>query len=47
MPKDLGDIVTEFKKSFVATIALTVADPTRTDASEVGVAASAKTLATE
>lgn len=47
VPKDLGDIVTEFKKSFVATIALTVADPTRTDASEVGVAASAKTLATE
>ncbi len=47
VPKDLGDIVTEFKKSFVATIALTVADPTHTDAGEVGDAASAKTLATE
>jgi F-type H+-transporting ATPase subunit alpha len=47
VPKDLGGIVAAFKQTFVATSALTTADPTRTDAGEVGDAASAKTLATE
>ena len=47
VPKDLGDIVAAFKKSFKVTTSSTSADPTKTDAGEVGDAASAKTLATE
>lgn len=47
VPSDLADIVVAFKASFVATSASTSVDPTRTDASEVGDAASTKTLATE
>ena len=47
VPKDLADIVASFKKSFKATTAGASADPTKTDAGEVGDAASAKTLATE
>ncbi|MHB1090504.1 MAG: F0F1 ATP synthase subunit alpha [Ilumatobacteraceae bacterium] len=47
VPKDLADIVVAFKTQLVATSASTLVDPTRTDAGEVGDAASAKTLATE
>jgi len=48
VPKDLGDIVAAFKKSFVVTpVGGASADPTRTSAGEVGEAASKKTLATE
>ena len=47
VPKDLGEIVVAFKKTFVATIATNPIDPTRTDAGEVGEALSDKTLATE
>jgi F-type H+-transporting ATPase subunit alpha len=47
VPKDLADIVAAFKTSFVVTSASVSVDPTRTDAGEVGDAASAKTLATE
>ncbi len=47
VPKDLADIVASFKQSFVVTNASVSVDPTRTDAGEVGDAASAKTLATE
>ena len=47
VPKDLASIVTAFKDAFRITSATASADPTRTDAGEVGDAASAKTLATE
>ena len=47
VPKDLADIVAAFKKSFKVTTSGASADPTKTDAGEVGDAASAKTLATE
>ena len=48
VPKDLGDIVAAFKKSFAPTpVAGTSADPTKTSAGEVGDATSKKTLATE
>ncbi len=47
VPKDLSDIVAAFKKSFKVTTNAASADPTKTDAGEVGDAASAKTLATE
>ena len=47
VPKDLADIVASFKKSFKVTTSGASADPTKTDAGEVGEAASAKTLATE
>jgi len=47
VPKDLASIVTAFKDAFRITSATASADPTRTDAGEVGIAASAKTLATE
>ena len=47
VPKDLASIVTAFKDAFRITSNTASADPTRTDAGEVGDAASAKTLATE
>jgi len=47
VPKDLASIVTAFKDAFRITSTTASADPTRTDAGEVGDAASAKTLATE
>jgi len=47
VPKDLADIVATFKKSFKVTTSTASADPTKTDAGEVGDAASSKTLATE
>ena len=47
VPKDLASIVTAFKDAFRITSTTATADPTRTDAGEVGDAASAKTLATE
>jgi F-type H+-transporting ATPase subunit alpha len=47
VPKDLASIVTAFKDAFRITSSTASADPTRTDAGEVGIAASAKTLATE
>jgi F-type H+-transporting ATPase subunit alpha len=47
VPKDLPQIVTAFKEAFKVTSTTASADPTRTDAGEVGEAASAKTLATE
>jgi F-type H+-transporting ATPase subunit alpha len=47
VPKDLASIVTAFKDAFRITSATASADPTRTDAGEVGDAASSKTLATE
>ena len=47
VPKDLAAIVTAFKEAFRPTSTTASADPTRTDAGEVGDAASAKTLATE
>jgi F-type H+-transporting ATPase subunit alpha len=47
VPKDLASIVTAFKDAFRTTSTTASADPTRTDAGEVGDAASAKTLATE
>jgi len=49
VPAELGDIIVEFKERFVAASAeaARVADPTATDASELGEAASRKTLATE
>jgi F-type H+-transporting ATPase subunit alpha len=47
VPKDLASIVTAFKDAFRITSTTASADLTRTDAGEVGDAASAKTLATE
>jgi F-type H+/Na+-transporting ATPase subunit alpha len=49
VPAELGDMIVEFKDRFVAAEAeaARTADPTATDASELGEAASNKTLATE
>jgi F-type H+/Na+-transporting ATPase subunit alpha len=49
IPAELDDIIAEFKEGFVAASAeaARIADPTATDASELGEAASTKTLATE
>jgi F-type H+-transporting ATPase subunit alpha len=48
VPGDLGDVVSEFKAQFRATSELGAsADPTATDAGELGEAHSPKTLATE
>jgi F-type H+/Na+-transporting ATPase subunit alpha len=49
VPAELGDVIIEFKERFVAASAeaARIADPTATDASELGEAASHKTLATE
>jgi F-type H+-transporting ATPase subunit alpha len=48
VPDALGDTVADFKSQFVAAdAAARAADPTATDADELGAAASAKTLATE
>ncbi len=48
VPAELGDLIAEFKATFVASSAATSpVDPTATDAGEVGDAESAKTLATE
>jgi F-type H+-transporting ATPase subunit alpha len=49
VPAELGDIIAEFKEQFLeaSAEAARIADPTATDASELGEAASNKTLATE
>jgi F-type H+-transporting ATPase subunit alpha len=48
VPKDLGDIITAFKKQFTpSSQGAAKADPTAVDAGELGDAASKKTLATE
>jgi F-type H+-transporting ATPase subunit alpha len=48
VPDELGDVVAEFKSQFLAAAAAArAADPTATDAGEVGEAQSTKTLATE
>ena len=49
VPAELGDVIVEFKERFVAADAeaARIADPTATDAAELGEAASNKTLATE
>jgi len=48
LPKELGDLVGQFAAAFAPTKAASAsADPTKTDAGEVGDAASKKTLATE
>jgi F-type H+-transporting ATPase subunit alpha len=49
VPAELGDMIVEFKERFVAADAeaARIADPTATDASELGAAESNKTLATE
>jgi F-type H+-transporting ATPase subunit alpha len=48
VPDELGDVIAAFKERFVASSAAALAaDPTATDADQVGEAASAKTLATE
>jgi F-type H+-transporting ATPase subunit alpha len=49
VPAELGDVIVEFKERFVAADAeaARIADPTATDAAELGEAASHKTLATE
>jgi F-type H+-transporting ATPase subunit alpha len=49
VPAELGDVIVEFKERFVAADAeaARLADPTATDAGELGEAASNKTLATE
>ena len=49
VPAELGDVIAEFKERFVAADAeaARVADPTATDAAELGEAESNKTLATE
>ena len=48
VPTELGDIINGFKEQFVAaTAAARAADPTASDAEEVGDARSNKTLATE
>ena len=49
VPKELADIIVEFKERFVAADAeaARIADPTTTTASELGAAESNKTLATE
>jgi F-type H+-transporting ATPase subunit alpha len=50
VPDALGDAIGAFKQEFVASIAAAArqaADPTATDADELGEAASRKTLATE
>ena len=49
VPAELGDVIDEFKERFVAANAeaARIADPTATDAAELGEAESHKTLATE
>ncbi|MBK5332454.1 MAG: F0F1 ATP synthase subunit alpha, partial [Ilumatobacteraceae bacterium] len=48
VPAELGDVIEEFKERFVAATAeARAADPTATDAAELGEAESNKTLATE
>jgi F-type H+/Na+-transporting ATPase subunit alpha len=48
VPEELGDVIGSFKERFVASSAAArAADPTATDAEQVGAAESAKTLATE
>ena len=48
LPKELGDLVGQFAAAFAPTKAASASvDPTKTDAGEVGDAASKKTLATE
>jgi F-type H+-transporting ATPase subunit alpha len=49
VPAELGDVIDEFKERFVAANAeaARIADPTATDAAELGEAQSNKTLATE
>jgi F-type H+/Na+-transporting ATPase subunit alpha len=49
VPAELGDVIVEFKERFVAADAeaARIADPTATDAAELGAAESNKTLATE
>jgi F-type H+-transporting ATPase subunit alpha len=47
VPDALGEIIDDFKTHFKATAADDAADPTATDADELGIAESAKTLATE
>jgi hypothetical protein len=48
VPKDLGDIITAFKKQFTpSSQGVAKADPTAVDAGELGDTASKKTLATE
>jgi len=47
LPDSLGDVITAFKVQFQASGAAPGADPTKTDAHEVGDAHSHKTLATE
>jgi F-type H+-transporting ATPase subunit alpha len=48
VPDNLGDVVAEFKSQFLAAAAAArAADPTATDADELGAAKSNKTLATE
>jgi F-type H+-transporting ATPase subunit alpha len=48
IPAELGDVINEFKERFVAATAeARAADPTATDAAELGEAESNKTLATE
>jgi hypothetical protein len=48
VPSDLAGIIEAFKKTFKTSAAAAgAADPTATDAEELGAAASNKTLATE
>jgi F-type H+-transporting ATPase subunit alpha len=47
VPDDLDDVVQSFREQFQATDSTVTADPTATDADELGAAASQKTLATE
>ena len=47
VPESLGDVIDTFKAQFQPTGGAVSADPTKTDADELGEAASAKTLATE
>ena len=48
LPKELGELVAQFAAAFVPTkTAAAGSDPTKTDAGELGDAASKKTLATE
>ncbi len=47
VPDDLANAITAFKETFKASDGSHVADPTATDAAELGDAASTKTLATE
>ncbi len=47
VPDELGDVISRFKEQFVPSSTEQTADPTATDADELGAAQSRKTLATE